>query len=212
MTESYTTIPSIFPVHLSIYLSIYLFVRLSHYDKLQNFTYSEISMTFTFVVRQTISLHAAFPAPAVKYYVRASIVRSTVQLLIAKIKCERDASTRTHECRLLRTLQYAQLPITYQQYCTQYCSSIWLLHRQLGLCLKSCIADLPIQSLHEVSRQFNLAASLPIRHLHKVSMMLPHSCPIRLLHRQFPNSASASILPCRFQERDRVFVFCSSKI
>jgi hypothetical protein len=46
---------------------------------------------------------------------------------------------------------------------------------------------------------------LPIRHLNKVSMMLPHSCSIRLLHRRFPNSASASILPCRFQERNRVF-------
>jgi hypothetical protein len=33
--------------------------------------------------------HAAFPPPAVKYYVRASIVHSTVQLPIAKIKCER---------------------------------------------------------------------------------------------------------------------------
>ena len=37
MTESYTTIPPIFPVRLSvylfIYLFIYLFVRLSHYDE-----------------------------------------------------------------------------------------------------------------------------------------------------------------------------------
>ena len=43
-----------------------------------------VKISMTSYVRQTISLHAAFPPPTVKYYVRASIAHSTVQLPIAK--------------------------------------------------------------------------------------------------------------------------------
>ena len=46
-----------------------------------------VKISMTSYVRQTISLHAAFPPPTVKYYVRASIAHSTVQLPIAKKMC-----------------------------------------------------------------------------------------------------------------------------